>query len=278
VAALLVFPAALVLHAAAVEEGGGQKPAEEPAAERAPAAEGAAELSPGVILTRARSALSGCGAVEAVIEMEVNYPAHYSSRIELLASPTGNERAEILTRVRENTTSTLEVIRDGVLWTEQSTPTGPLVTKIDLREVKERLASEGSRFAPLPALGTNALFDLAGISKLVDFDEAAEVELEGEPVYRVAGKLAEAFRGEGSKLPAGARRWYERVRIFVGAEDFLLRRVELGRGDPGPLCSLDFTELDPCGELPEGAFDYEPPEGAQVVDRTDWAVLQLSGE
>jgi hypothetical protein len=244
-----------------------------PAAEAPPTP----SVSAADVLSKAQAALKDAGAVKASLKLEVWYPAHYSSVIDLYAAPSGDERAEIATTVNADSYKNIEVISGGVLWTEESTPVGTVASKIDIGRIKSDLAKSNEPYAALPALGANALFDLAALSRLVDFTDARESELDGHKVFVFSGALAKEFQDPKTPLPAGARRWYKSAVVYVG-EDFLPRRIELGLEDGKPLLRLDFTSLEKNVSLPPGVFDYTPPKDAEVVDRTGWALSQLQGK
>jgi len=231
------------------------------------------------ILKRAEEALAQAQAIQADIRLEVFYPAHYASTIDLLADPSGDERAEMETTVNSDSYKSIEVISNGILWSEQDTPAGKMVTKIDVSSIKKSLRkTEGSVFAALPILGTNALFDLTAMSHLVDFTESAQSSLDGVAVYVLTGRLAAKFADGKATLPAGAERYYRQVAVYIDADGFFPRRIELGSENGKPLVALDFLFVRKNVSVPEGAFSYSPPEDAQVVDATDWALSKLTGD
>lgn len=244
-----------------------------------PAAEKpAGALRPADILMRAKSALAAAGNIKAEIALEVNYPARYNSQVKILASPTGDERSQMTTTINENSFSSLTVISKGVLWTEQATPVGPVVTTIDINKVKKALRETGEEFAALPILGTNLLFDLGNLAKIIKFDAADETTLDSRKVHVISGRLKSAFEKEKMQLPLGAARYYSSVKVYLDSQDFLLRRIEMGKEKGRPLVVLDFKTIEKNVEIPEGTFKYAPPEDTQVIDRTDWAIRQIKGE
>ncbi|MCD6405673.1 MAG: hypothetical protein J7M19_07595 [Planctomycetes bacterium] len=242
------------------------------------AEEPAGALGPADIIMRAKSALAAAGNIEAEVDLDVNYPTHYSSHIKILASPTGDERSQMTTTINENTFSSLTVISKGVLWTQQSTPVGLVVTTIDINKVKKALRETGEEFAALPVLGTNLLFDLGNLAKIIKFDAADESTLESRKVRVISGRLRSAFEKGKMQLPLGAARYYSSVKVYLDSQDFLLRRIELGEEKGRPLVVLDFKMIEKNVEIPEGTFKYAPPEDTQVIDRTEWAIRQMKGE
>jgi hypothetical protein len=230
------------------------------------------------ILMRAKSALAAAGTIKAALELEVNYPSHYKCAISILASPTGDERAEIRTTVNENSYTSLEVISKGVMWSEQHTPAGPIVTKIDINQVKKALREDGVEFAALPVLGTNLLFDLGNLARLVKFDTAGEAEIDSGKVLVISGALIPGFAKGKTALPTGAERYYASAKVYLDPESFLPRRMELGEEDGKPLLALDFKSIEKNAEAPPDAFAYTPPEDTEVIDRTQWAIGQFRGE
>lgn len=230
------------------------------------------------VMTRAKAAISAAGTVRAELLMTCRYPATYTSEISILASPTGDERAEMKTTINQNSFHTLEIISGGVLWSEQETPGGIIVGKIDLARVKSELRARDEEFAALPVLGTNLVFDIANMAKLVEFDTSEATETSGRDAWVLTGSLQRRFaEGEGA-LPAGAVEFYKTVRLHIDAESFLPLLAELGWDKGEPLLSVEFKEIEGNVEPGEDAFAYEPPEDAHVVDRTDWAIGQLTGE
>lgn len=232
---------------------------------------------PQEILMRAKSALAAAGTIKASLVLRVNYPSAYKSEIEILASPTGDERAEIKTTVKADSYSSLEVICKGVMWTEEHTPAGPIVTKIDVNQVKKALREDDTEFAALPVLGTNLLFDLGNLAKLVKFNTASETAIGSQKVVVIAGHLMDAFAKDKAALPIGAQKYYESAKVFLDAENFLPRRIELGEAEGKPLLSLDFKAIEKNVETAEDAFVYTPPEDAEIIDRTEWAIAQFRG-
>jgi len=230
------------------------------------------------VLARAEAALADAGTIKADVRMEVWYPAHSTSRIELYATEKGDERANIITTVNEDTYTSLEVISGGVIWMEQDTPGGRVASKIDTNEVKKALAGENARYAALPWLGANALFDLAAMSKFVEFTDVKGAKIDSQDVFVLAGGLPAKPAPDAPALPKGAERYYKSVAVWVRASDYLPARVELGIDQGKPAVRLDFAALEKNAAAPEGAFAYAPPAGAEVVDRTAWAVEQLKGK
>jgi len=228
------------------------------------------------LLERAERALEEAGDIKAVLRLEVWYPAHYTSDIELYASQAGEERARVATKMDEDRYKSTHVISKGVLWREQDTVGGTIVTKIDIEKVKRELGKEDEAYAALPAMGVNALFEIRGLRRVVDFENVKEEEGEGGKVYVVSGKLAAKFE-EGKKgLPAGAAKWYEGASVWM-KEDGLPVKVELGQEEK-PLMRLEFVSIERNVALPEGVFEYKAPTDAEIIDRTQWAVNELRGE
>lgn len=230
------------------------------------------------VMTRAKAAIAAAGTVRAELSMTCRYPTTYTSEISILASPTGDERAEMKTTINQNTFRTLEVISGGILWSEQETPGGIIVGRIDLARVKSELRARGEQFAALPVLGTNLVFEIANMAKLVKFDRSEAAETSGKDAWVLTGSLQRRFAEGKAALPAGAVKFYRTVRLHIDAESFLPLAVELGLENGEPLLRVEFREIEGNVEPGEDAFAYEPPEDAQVVDRTDWAIGQLTGE
>jgi len=235
------------------------------------------EMKPVEILTQAKSALAGSGTIRARLVLTATYPMEYTSEIDIYSSPTGNERAEITSTQHESRYSALEVISEGILWTEQETPVGKVVSKIDMRQVKRALSEETSQFAAIPILGTNLLFDLGNLAQLIAFERSTSLLLDGEPYYVISGGPIDAIQSGKVTLPLGAIRYYSKARVLVRPGDFLPKRIELGDEDGKPALVLDFESIERNVEEPAGIFDYTPPEDAEVVDRTNWAIAQFNG-
>ena len=236
-----------------------------------------ATISAADVLQRAQDRYKESGVIRASAHLEVNHPAKYASEIKLLAAPDGRERAEITATMRQDTWKSLQVVSDGVVWNESSTPVGPVVTKIDLRKVKEAMPPAQRGFETLPMLGTTGMFDLSNFARLLDFADAREETLGERKTYMVSGTLKERFRTEAEALPAPARRFYETARVWFDADTFFPYRIELGGTAQAPLMRLDFSDVETNVAIPDDAFVYSPPEGATIVDRTQWAIAELSG-
>ncbi len=229
------------------------------------------------LLMRAKSALAAAGTIRATLKLEANYPSPYTSEITILASPTGEERAEMKTTVGENSYNTLEVISKGILWTEESTPAGTVVSMIDINRVRRTLRDGEVEFAALPALGTNLLFDVSNLSRFINFNSVSESTGGERRTLTLSGELAAAFQKDKKALPEGAARYYTKAKVTVDGETFLPVRVELGEENGKPLVAIDFVSIEKNVEAGEEAFDYSPPADVDVIDRTEWALDQLLG-
>ena len=273
---IIAFLAAGVLAGAAPSPGSTSSSlcAAEPTAVAAPAG---AALQPKEILDRAVAALKDAGNIRANVALEVWYPTHYTSVIDLYASPSGQERADLTTTVNADRFKSLEVISGRIVWCEQDSPAGKLVTKIDLETIRKELAKDKNSFAALPGMGTSSLFDVASLADLVDFNKAAESTLDGRKAFLLSGVLAAKYAEGKASLPAGAADWYKTAVLYVG-EDYMPLRIELGRHGDVPYARVDFKTIEKNVTVPAGAFDYAPPEDAEVVDSTQWALSELKGK
>ncbi|MBI4521666.1 MAG: outer membrane lipoprotein carrier protein LolA [Gemmatimonadetes bacterium] len=59
---------------------------------------------------------------------------------------------------------------------------------------------------------------------------------------------------------------YERVRLWIDAEDLLVRRLEI-REENGNERRLDLTRIEPNASVPTDFFRFVPPAGVRVLDR-----------
>jgi hypothetical protein len=236
-----------------------------------------AELNPKEILDRTVAALKSAGNIKANVALEVWYPTHYTSVIDLYASPSGQERADLTTTVNADRFKSVEVISGRIVWCEQDSPVGKLVTKIDLEMIQKELAKDKNSFAALPGMGTSTLFDVASLSDLVDFNKAVESTFDGRKAFLLSGVLAAKYAEGKASLPAGAADWYKTAVLYVG-EDYMPLRIELGQHGDMPYARVDFTTIEKNVTVPAGAFDYTPPENAEVVDNTQWALSELKGK
>ncbi len=242
------------------------------------APEGAApRMSAPEVLTRAQAAITAAGTIRASMEMVSSYPSEFSSTIDIMASPAGDERAEIVTTINTNSFRSLQVISGGVLWHEQATPVGPIVGRIDVSRVEEELGARRQEYAAPGVIGSNFVFDLAGVARLVEFDRAEVSGPDGEEVHVLSGSLRDEYTSGDDALPAGVIDFYSVVRLRIDARTFLPRRIEMGRDGGRPLLAIDITDIEVNFTPGEDAFEYTPPDGAQVVDRTDWAIAELTG-
>jgi hypothetical protein len=228
------------------------------------------------ILARCQAALAEAGTYRAELKLEAWYPTRYTSEISVIASPSGDERAEIKTTMRADSFKSLEVVAGGILWNEQSTPQGKVVLKTDINEIRKALAAEKAEFAPLPAQGAGAMFDLAGLVSLVDFTQAGETSLGERQVFALTGGLAAKFAEGKARLPAAAAKFYKAAAVYVDRNDFLPVRIELGSENGKPLVRLDFLKIEKNVTVPEGAFSYEVPADAELVDLTASALSELT--
>jgi hypothetical protein len=251
---------------------------ESPAASTDSAVAADALPRPGEVLALAEAAMADAGVIKAEMKLEVSYPTKYTSVISLYANAAGDERAKIKTTMRSDTVRSLEVITGGMLYVEQATPVGIVVSKIDLNEVKKRLAAAKESFTPVPALGANALFELGALSAIVDFSDIKVHEAGDRSLYVISGKLSSKFADGGAKLPPGAARFYKSARVSVEKDTFLPASIELGDEGGKPILVLTFTSIEKGVEAPEGTFSYTVPPEADVIDRTAWAIAELGGK
>jgi outer membrane lipoprotein carrier protein len=93
----------------------------------------------------------------------------------------------------------------------------------------------------------------------------------GDPVRRFEATYhgSEEVRGRASwvltldpREPAG----YERLKVWIDADDHLVRRFELTEAN-GNLRRLELSDFRANPSLPDDLFEFAPPEGAQVVTR-----------
>lgn len=230
------------------------------------------------ILDDAQAALDAAGTVRAKLEIEAWYPMHYTSKVTLTASPNGDERAVIKTTIREDSYDTLQVVSGGVIWTETETVGGTMVTMTDINEVKKAFKGAEKAMAALGLLGTNALYDLAGLRRTIDFTDVTDGKLGERAAYILSGGLRERFDRTDKSLGPVGMKFYAQARVYIDTADSLPRRVELGAGADHPLLRLDIIEIETNVTAEEGTFSYEPGEGVTVIDRTAWAIRELKSE
>lgn len=272
IVALMAFAAAA--HSAEAPAPPSPVPAPVPAPVTPSAAAIPLALDPGTLLARAAEATSGAGNIRATLKLEVTYPARYEAVIALYAAPGGDERADITATVAGREERRVEVITSGVMWTEDHGEGGPVVTRTDINRVRAVLAQR--RSPAVPALGTNALYDLDNLTWFINFDSASPETVDGRSVYAVSGSLDPAAARRRGALPAGAERWYRKAVVYLDAGDFFPYRIELGDEDGQPAMRLTFSEVARNAPMPEGIFIYSPPPGVTVIDRTDWAIAEFS--
>jgi len=236
-----------------------------------------APMSAPEVITRVKGAMAAAGTIRARLTLRCNHPAAYTSEIEILASPTGDERAQIKTTIKENSFRTLEVISGGTLWSEQETVAGPIVGKIDLSRVKAELRERGEQYPAMPVLGANFALEVSNLARLVDFDRSEAAGSGDDGFYILTGSLRREFTEGKRPLPQGAVDFYRVVKLAVDASTFLPARIELGRKDGRPLVVVEIESLAANVETDEETFKYTPPEEAQIVDRTEWAIAELTG-
>lgn len=144
-------------------------------------------------------------------------------------------------------------------WTYQ--PQMNMVMKIEI----ERIRSE------FPDFGVNNSFfeSFQGLDKgRVQYIRNTTFADEEVAVFQghTDGKMAQM--GLGSMQPA----WIE---VWVGMEDGLLRRMVMFRenGEEIMVMEMEMEEINPT--IPDTAFVFSPPEGAQVMDMTDGTLNML---
>jgi outer membrane lipoprotein-sorting protein len=140
---------------------------------------------------------------------------------------------------------------DGeTLWVEYRDAQRKTVT-VEKHTVKEAEGKElGMRMNPILTVKTYA--------KRYDLSVTCESTFDGEATYVLAGKL----RAELKETD-----WYGTCTIHVGKDDLFPRMIDLRDGTHGSDTS-EFKNVQVGIEVDDELFEYEPPAGAKVDDKT----------
>ena len=78
------------------------------------------------------------------------------------------------------------------------------------------------------------------------------------------------FEGESAKALEGLNKFqFERLKVWIGAEDGLVRKMLGFDGDGEEVIAETRTDVETNLSLPDSLFVFIPPEGIQVMDMTD---------
>ncbi len=148
---------------------------------------------------------------------------------------------------------------DGIVWTEMDMMGKKTIMKTTAEEMTRAVSEMSGGFGLTNMFtGSNMSPDprtlLKTYSEACDFESAAAEDLDGTRVYVIAGKLkggaaAEADDEEGAEAAAGEEDeemfaladligGFGQVKIFVGADDGFMRKVEMLNKNDSPILTL----------------------------------------
>ncbi len=160
-------------------------------------------------------------------------------------------------------------VSDGeTIWSDIDMALGRQVMRIAIEDAERLAASQGSGFAGNPS-SMDPVAQLELLTKTLDF------ELEGVKDGRVtlrAQVKPEARDGLGQLGALGAEAFVMVIDEKTG------HPIELWAGEPKPVIRMQFRNLKQVSRdsLPEGVFDYTPPDGVPVTDLA--AMLDQMGQ
>ncbi len=153
----------------------------------------------------------------------------------------------------------MKTINDGTLiWTEMDMGGNKQVIKLSPEAAEKAAQSQGLA----PGMGGNfdPVSQIEQMSKIVNFDL---VGVEGGQVT-LRGELNEENRS--AAFGGGAMPGLEAITIVIDEKTSFPSRIVMGGEQP--IITMSFTNLKfvKASELPEGTFEYTPPEGVPVMD------------
>ena len=151
-------------------------------------------------------------------------------------------------------------VNDGTtMWNEVDMGMGKQVTKL-ARADADAMAQQSPFGVNMGAGGMDPVSQVEQLGKLFDFEVVDAAG--GEVTLR--GELSEESRQTMGSQAAAAG--FEAVTLVLDAKNGFPVRVMIGGAEP--VITVRFANLKfvPKSELPAGAFQYTPPEGAPVID------------
>lgn len=193
------------------------------------------------------------------------------------------------------TTSALVQVSDGrFLWTDRSLPSGPTVTRIDLRRIREALGAKSPTNprrppdAAFPMLATDLLHGgglprlLASLDERYTFGPLQQSDLQDVPMYVVEGTRS-SERKTGNRKRDGVRYMPRRVRLTLGRDDLFPYQLSYSavsditdEGEPikaesgnGSALVIEWYDVQLNGPIDARQFHYSPPAESNWKDVTE---------
>lgn len=249
------------------------------------------------ILDAARAKIRGYSSIRAKLSEKVTLRDHsFSAKGSYLQGKNLQLRMEFSLELGGNKGSLLEVCDGQVLWTRHDVGEQIQVTRRDVQQILDA-ASKSGLSIPQTTMVTNMGLGgvpalLAAFSKDFEFTRVADDVIDEKPVILLEGTWSQTYKDQwlgkketrksGQELPLFIP---DSVRIALDPETQFPRRIvylktipDRNQGQPGPLLSLDFTEVKFNQKLKDDEeFSFVPPERGQVIDITNDFVRMLQG-
>jgi outer membrane lipoprotein-sorting protein len=164
---------------------------------------------------------------------------------------------------------------DGILWQVMEMGAQRQVVKIDMNKIASNSTGQaGSKFDPLEQMDPSKQWAVS--RRMFDFTVAKPQELDGQPMYVMAGVWKPAALTNQQTATAAAM--IGRSRVFIGQKDGFLHRMEqFDKSNTNLITATEFKNLKFDGDIPDSTFVYQPPADAQVMDMTPMVEMQLRG-
>jgi hypothetical protein len=201
-------------------------------------------------------------------------------------------RSELRLQTQDDVIGALQVCDGRYLWSNSETFIGPMLTRVDLRRVRQRREQQGTANA-------DEIWAWGGLPKLLknletsfQWDQALTGYLEADktPAWSIRGM----WRGEqyAKLVPEQTPQLGETVlggfpaqvpgsvTLYIRQQDYFPQRIEYRRPPVGtqantppeewvPCVMIEFTDIAMDRPLEPGVFEFQPGKQQEVVDLTD---------
>lgn len=172
--------------------------------------------------------------------------------------------------------STKMIVQDsGTMWVEANVNGTRQIMKGD-RDTMKEMGMSMSGLSPgmipqsqtMPATATEML-DMLG--QMYDLAYAGTDTVNGAPVFvldaEMKSEYADMFENSPQIQQMGLQ--FDKTRFAVGSDDGFVRRMEMLMPDGTAFMTQTYSNVVLNEALPDDAFEYTPPEGANVIDMVE---------
>lgn len=154
---------------------------------------------------------------------------------------------------------------DGIMWQEMNMAGQLRVMKTDTRQLADDAGKMGLNSDPLQGMDPAKQWEQSRL--LMDLTLLPPAELHGQAMHVIRGDWKPAVLT--NQQTAAAARMFGTTRMYLGQEDGFLHKTEMwDAAGSNVVMSMEFRNLQFNTDIPDSAFQYEPPAGVPVVDLT----------